>query len=109
MKAIVELKRPETKAQVRQALGLFGWFREYIAHYAVHAIPLSNLTAKRVSNRIPWGVVEQKSFDTLKELLCRAVDQPLSIIDWKQPFNIYSDASDLATGGVLSQTNENGK
>ena len=108
VKAIVELKRPETKSQVRQALGLFGWFRDYIPHYAENAIPLTNLTSKRVPNRIPWGNAEQRSFDKLKELLCKAVDQPLSIIDWKQPFNIYSDASDLAAGGVLSQTDDEG-
>ena len=78
-------------------------------NHAEHAVLLSNLTSKRVSNRIPWGNVEQKAFDTLKELLCRAVDQPFSIIEWKQPFNIHSDASDLSAGGVLSQTDENGK
>jgi hypothetical protein len=68
MKAIIELKRPETKAQVRQALGLFGSFRDYIPHYAEHAVPLSHQTSKCVSNRIPWGKAEQKAFDTLKEM-----------------------------------------
>jgi len=73
---------------VRQVLCLFGWFRDYIPHYAELAIPLSNLTTKRVATRIPWGNTEQRSFDTLKELLCRAVDQPLSIMNWKKP-SIY--------------------
>jgi hypothetical protein len=109
IQAIENLKRPETKAQVRQILGLFGWFRDYIPHYAEHAIPLSNLTSKRIPNRVPWGEIEDNSFVTLKDLLCKAVDQPLSIIDWSKPFNTFTDASDLASGGVLSQTDENGK
>ena len=34
LSAIMQLKRPETKTQVRQVLGLFGWFREFIPNYA---------------------------------------------------------------------------
>jgi len=49
--AILQLKRPETKAQVRSVLG---WFREYIPQYAEWARP--QLTTKRVPNRIPWGI-----------------------------------------------------
>jgi len=32
--AIVSLKPPETKTQLRRALGMFGWFREYIPDFA---------------------------------------------------------------------------
>ena len=35
--AIKLLKRPETKTELRQVLGLFGWFREYIPGFAEHA------------------------------------------------------------------------
>jgi len=31
------MKRPETKTQVRQVLGFFSWFREYIPDFATHA------------------------------------------------------------------------
>ena len=106
--AILQLKRPETKTQVRSVLGLFGWFREYIPQYAERARPLTELTSKRVPNRIPWGINEQQSFDKLKELLCSAADQPLSIIDWAKPFNIHTDASDYMVAGILSQTGEDG-
>jgi RNase H-like domain found in reverse transcriptase len=106
---IENLRRPETKAQVRQILGLLDWFRDYIPYYAEHAIPLSNLTSQRIPNHVPWGEIEDNSFVTLKDLLCKAVDQPLSIIDWSKPYNIFTDASDLASGGVLSQADEHGK
>jgi len=106
--AILQLKRPETKTQVRSVLGLFGWFRVYSPQYADWARPLTELTMKRVPNRIPWGISEQKSFDKLKELLCTAADHPLSIIDWGKPFNIHTDASDYMVAGNLSQTGEDG-
>ena len=106
--AILQLKRPETKTQVRSVLGLFGWFREYIPHYAEWARPLTELTSKRVSNRIPWSENERRSFDKLKDLLCKAANQPLSIIDWNKPFNIHTDASEYMVAGILSRTGEDG-
>jgi hypothetical protein len=106
--SILQLKRPETKTQVRSVLGLFGWFREYIPHYAEWARPLTELTSKRIPNRIPWGIDEQKSFDKLKELLCNAANEPLCIIDWSKSFNIHTDASEYMVAGILSQTGEDG-
>jgi len=64
--AIKLQKRPETKTNLRPVLELFGWSREYIPDFAEHALLLTKLTAKLIPSRIPWGVVEQKSFDTLK-------------------------------------------
>ena len=102
------LKRPETKTELRQVLGLFGWFREYIPGFAEHALPLTKLTAKLTPSRIPWGDVEQKAFNTLKELLSRATEYKLNAIDWNKPFNVCTDASELAIAGVLSQTDDKG-
>jgi hypothetical protein len=103
------LQPPITKAQVRQVLGLFGWFRDHLPNYAEHALPLTELTAKRVPNLIPWGARQQVAFDKLKRLLCEAADQPLHIIDWSKPFNIFSDASDHSVAAILSQTDGNGR
>jgi len=50
---IEHMKRPETKTQVRQVLGFFSWFREYIPDFAIHAKPLTDLTVKRVLSEIP--------------------------------------------------------
>jgi RNase H-like domain found in reverse transcriptase len=41
-------------------------------------------------------------------LLCKAADQPLSIIDWSKPFNIHTDTSKYMVAGILSQTSEDG-
>jgi hypothetical protein len=105
---VLKLKRPETKNQVRSVLGLFGWFREYIPHYAEWALPLTELTLKKYPNRVPWGEAEENAFEKLKELLAAAADKPLYIINWNKSFNIHTDASDYMVAGILSQTDENG-
>lgn len=106
--SIQQLKRPETKKQVRSVLGTFSWFRDYIPNFTDHVRPLIELTSKRIPDRIPWRCEHDKSFNTLKSLLCEATKRSLSIIDWSKPFNIYSDASDFSISGVLTQTDKNG-
>ena len=108
LRAVGEIKRPETKKEVRQLLGLFGWYREYIPRYSEIVCPLTNLTAKGKPNRIIWTECEQKALDALKASLNAAVSQPLHIIDWSLPFNIFSDANDSVVAGALSQTDKKG-
>jgi transposase InsO family protein len=102
------LKVPETKTQVRQILGFFSWFRDYIPNFAAHAKPLSDLTAKRIPSKIPWGETQQKAFDKLKTLLCQATEKPLNIVDFSKSFNLFVDASDYAIAGILTQTDDHG-
>jgi hypothetical protein len=108
MQAIHQLVRPETKKQTRQILGLFGWYREYLPNFSDLAKPLTDLTGKGKPNRVCWSEREQHSFDALKHALLKAVDQPLYIIDWTIPFNIFTDASDHTIAGALSQTDSFG-
>jgi len=60
VEAIRALRVPESKRQVRQVMGLFSHFREYINSFAEIARPLTDLTSKRVANRVPWGEKEQR-------------------------------------------------
>ncbi len=108
VEAIQSLKPPETKRQVRQILGMFSYFQEYIPRYADIAKPITDLTSKRIPNRIPWGQSQQLAFETLKDMLCKAVLNPLHIIDLSMPFNLYVDSSDYATGALLTQPTPDG-
>jgi len=103
-----DMKVPETKRQVRQIIGFFSFFRDYIPRFAEHAKVLTDLTAKRASNAIQWRAEHQDAFQTLKTLLCKATTEPLYIIDFRRPFNIFVDASDFAVAGFLSQTSDDG-
>lgn len=103
---VYALRNAETKKQLRQILGFFSFFRDYIPHFAEIARPLTELTAKRVPNKIPWGESQQLALDKLKELLVEATINPLCIVDMSKPFNIHVDASDYAAGTILTQTME---
>jgi transposase InsO family protein len=104
LETVREMKVPETKRQVRQIIGFFSFFRDYIPKFADHAKVLTDLTAKRAPNLVQWTPIHQEAFQTLKDLLCRATVEPLYVIDFSQPFNIFVDASDYAVAGFLSQT-----
>ena len=64
---------------------------------------LTDLTLKRVPERIPFGSKERDAFNTLKRLLCEAVNQPLAIIDPSKGFSLFVDASATAVGAALTQ------
>ena len=64
-------------------LGFFSFFRDYIPNFSAVAKPLTDLTGKRVPNRIPWGEPREKAFQTLKSQLCKATVEALSIVDFK--------------------------
>jgi transposase InsO family protein len=104
--AMEKLKEPETKKQLRQIIGFFSFFRDYIPNFASVAKPLTDLTGKRIPERIPFREQEKKALSELKELLRNSVHNPLSIIDPNKAFSIYVDASDYAVGSCLVQSRE---
>jgi hypothetical protein len=108
VEAVKALRVPENKKQVRQILGLFGHFQDYIADYAKIAKPLTDLTGKRYAHRVPWGSREQEAFDTLRDRLIQATLEPIGVIDCKKPFVILVDACDYATAGILVQSTDSG-
>lgn len=106
LEVIKTLVRPTTRKQLRSALGMFGFFRAYIAGFSEIAKPLSDLTSQRVLNVLPWGEREQKAFDTLKERLCNITE--LAIPQVGRPFILHTDASGTSIGACLSQVNDQG-
>lgn len=99
--AIQGLQAPTTKKELRSVLGLCGYYRGYVPNYAEVARPLTELTGKRVSNKIPWSAEAESAFKRLKAALCEAVT--LATPDQNKPFWLYTDASAFAVGACLSQ------
>ena len=56
VEAVKNMKVPKTKKQVRQVLGFFSYFRDYIPNFSAIAKPLTDLTSKKSQTRYP-GVV----------------------------------------------------
>jgi hypothetical protein len=106
--AVKCLKEPETKRQLRQLIGFFSFFREYIPGFALICKPLTDLTGKRTPDRIPFGSREREALNSLKQMLCNAADRPLSIIDLTKQFSLFVDSSNFAVGAALTQPDAEG-
>ena len=106
LKAIANLKIPETKKQLRQVLGILGYYRSYINNYAVVAKVLTDATAKSKPNIVQWSELHQTAFDELKHRVCSA--PVLATPRFGEPFILYTDASMMAVGCCLSQLDELG-
>jgi len=100
---VKDMQVPETKKQVRRLIGFFSYIRDYIPNFAEIVQPLTDLTGKQVPNRVPWGEKENLAFEKLKEELCKATTQSMSIADFSKPYLIEVDNSDNTVGAALLQ------
>ncbi|RVW11815.1 Transposon Tf2-11 polyprotein [Vitis vinifera] len=101
---IVKLPPPTNVKGIRQFLGHAGFYRRFIKDFSKISKPLCELLVKDA--KFVWDEKCQKSFEELKQFLTTApiVRAP----NWKLPFEVMCDASDLAMGAVLGQR-EDGK
>ena len=53
--AIRSYPQPSTKKQVRAFLGLAGYYQRFILHFAHRARPLTELTRKKMPDRVVWA------------------------------------------------------
>ena len=101
---ISKLPPPTNVKTIRQFLGHAGFYRRFIKDFSKIAKPLYKLLEKDA--QFIWEEDCQKSFEELKFHLTTApiVQAP----NWKLPFEVMCDVSDLAIGAVLGQR-EDGK
>jgi hypothetical protein len=90
---------PTNVKEIRGFLGLCGYYRRFISHYAEIASPLTSLLKKGV--RFTWTSECQGAFEALRAalttppVLAMPADEGLMVLD--------TDASDRSIGAVLSQ------
>ena len=96
---------PRTVTDVRSFLGFTNHYRRFIKGYANVARPLNLLVSGDNANHkkalIKWTEECQAAFDKLKEL-CTSTPI-LAYANYKKPFQLQTDASDLGLGAVLYQ------
>ncbi|MFS7929990.1 putative nucleotidyltransferase, Ribonuclease H [Helianthus anomalus] len=80
---------PRTPTEIRQILGLAGYYRRFIKDFSKIAQPLTLLTQKGVTYR--WGETPESAFQHLKDRLCSA--PILSLPEGTDDFVLYCDAS----------------
>ncbi|KAJ8019153.1 hypothetical protein HOLleu_42443 [Holothuria leucospilota] len=98
---ILEASIPKTKKEVRSFLGLVGYYRKFIPHFAAIAVPLTDLTKSKYPNKVRLEEPQERAFQTLK---CRIATSPiLHLPDIDKVFILQTDASDVGLGAVLLQ------
>ena len=98
VKGVVEWPPPRNKTELRAFLGFANFYRRFIEGFAHTATPLNKLTGKST-----WEWTEQceEAFISIKRKITSA---PILIMpDRSKPFRVETDASQYATGGVLTQ------
>ena len=105
IRAVAEFPTPTNADQVRQFLGLVGFYRAFIKNCADISRPLTRLLKK--DTVFTWEDNEQESFETLKRYLtCSPV---LILPNFQKRFYLSTDASGFALGAVLEQVGEDNK
>ena len=90
---------PCNSKEVKQFLGLIGYYRKFVPCFAAISRPLSKLTCK--DKVFEWTKECERAFITLKEKLCA---QPiLQYADTTKGYTLYTDASKYGWAGVLTQ------
>ncbi|GKV30882.1 hypothetical protein SLEP1_g39653 [Rubroshorea leprosula] len=97
--AIQEWEPPSSVPELRSFLGLVNYYRRFIQGYSARATPLTDLLKKKVSWE--WTTECQRAFEDLKQAVSQ--EPVLALPDYGKPFEMHTDASNLAIGGVLMQ------
>ncbi|XP_058733853.1 uncharacterized protein LOC131605523 [Vicia villosa] len=99
IQAIVDWPQPRSLTQLRGFLGLTGFYRRFVRHYATLAAPLTDLL--RSTTKFTWNTDAETAFTNLKKIM--TATPVLSLPDFSKIFVVETDASAVAIGAVLSQ------
>lgn len=97
--AIQNYPIPTTPKEIKQFLGLIGYYRKFIPNFAKLTKPLTQCLKK--GRKIIINSEYQNCFEHCKKLLIN--DPVLQYPDFTKEFILTTDASNVALGAVLSQ------
>ena len=97
IEVVVEWKPPRNVTEVRNFLGLAGYYRRFVKGFSMIAAPMKRLLQKNV--KYEWSEKCQRSFEKIKEFLTEA--PMLTHPTCCKEYVIYSDASLNGLGSVL--------
>ena len=100
LESIAKMPTPQNAKQVKQFLGLEGYYRKFVPYFSDISRPLTQLTQK--NEGFNWTTECDKCFHMLKDYL-----QEAPILRYPDPsadYILYTDASKYAYTGVLTQT-----
>ena len=102
IEAIMGLKAPSNKKQLRALIGFFSYFRKFIVRFSERMEPIQNLLVKLPDHtRIIWTEVHNKALEEMKNVLANSVT--LVLPDFARMFTLVTDASNVGVGATLMQ------
>ncbi|GJX16722.1 putative reverse transcriptase domain-containing protein [Tanacetum coccineum] len=99
IESIKDCSSPKTPTEIRQFLGLAGYYRRFIEGFSRISKPMTKLTQKNM--KFDWTEKAEAAFQLLKQKLCSA--PILSLPEYSKNFMVYYDASCKGLGMVLMQ------
>ncbi|GJT51364.1 putative reverse transcriptase domain-containing protein, partial [Tanacetum coccineum] len=99
IESIKDWASPKTPTEIRQFLGLAGYYRRFIEGFSKIAKSMMKLTQKGI--KFDWGEKEENAFQLIKQKLCSA--PILALPEGSEDFVVYCDASHKGLGVVLMQ------
>ncbi|GKB24796.1 putative reverse transcriptase domain-containing protein [Tanacetum coccineum] len=99
IESIKDWASPKSPTEIRQFLGLAGYYQRFIEGFSKIAKSMTKLTQKKV--KFDWGDKQEAAFQLLKEKLCSA--PILALPEGAENFIVYCDASHKGLGVVLMQ------
>nr|GFB53600.1 retrotransposable element Tf2 [Tanacetum cinerariifolium] len=99
IESIKDWVSPKLPTEIRQFLGLAGYYRRFIEGFSKIAKPMNKLTQKKI--KFEWGDKQEVVFQLLKQKLCSA--PILALPEGSEDFVAYCDASIKGLGVVLMQ------
>nr|GEW17498.1 reverse transcriptase domain-containing protein [Tanacetum cinerariifolium] len=88
---------PKTPTEIRQFLGLAGYYRRFIEGFLKIAKSITKLTQKGI--KFDWVEKEENAFQLIKQKLCSALI--LALPKGNEDFVVYCDASHKELGSVV--------
>nr|GFC57170.1 putative reverse transcriptase domain-containing protein [Tanacetum cinerariifolium] len=89
IESIKDWASPKTPTEIRQSLGLAGYYQRFIEGFLKIATSMTKLTQKAI--KFDWGEKEENAFQLIKQKLCSA--PILALPEGSEDFVVYCDAS----------------
>ncbi len=99
VEAILLLRAPKTKRQLRHFLGMVNYYRDMWPKRSHTLAPLTALMCKEAPWK--WGTEEDKAFQAMKKAISQ--ETMLNFPEFNKPFHIFTDASNYQLGAVIMQ------
>ncbi|GJS80178.1 putative reverse transcriptase domain-containing protein [Tanacetum coccineum] len=99
IESIKDWASPKTPTEIRQFLGLAGYYRRFIEGFSQIVKSMTKLTQKGI--KFDWGEKKENAFQLINQKLCSA--PILALPEGSEDFLVYCDASHKGLGAVLMQ------